>query len=218
MPQTAAETLAYLADRFAVDVTRPSPIEVPKWCRNDLPKLFSDLGYRRGAEIGVWTGAFSEALCRANPALYLTCVDPWIPYPDYRDNREKRKYPDIYDTAVAALAPFHCEIVRKFSTDAVKDVPLNSLDFVYIDGNHAFEFVVEDLAFWSRRVRPGGIVSGHDYRHYPAKRGSFHVVEAVNAFTSVYRIAPWFVLGLPDEAERQIQEHQFRSYLWVRPA
>jgi len=213
---TAIDTLALLVQRYGVDLSRRSPIEIPGTSRKDLPGLFAACGFTTGAEIGVWTGAFAAALCRANSALHLLCVDPWQPYTDYRDTKEKRKWPGIYEQAQATLAPYHCDLIRQFSMEAVKDVPLDSLDFVYIDGNHSFEFVVQDLAFWSRRVRSGGIISGHDYQHYPSKRWCFHVVEAVNAYTDAYQIAPWFVLGTKAETARQEEEHRFRSYLWVK--
>ena len=38
-----------------------------------------------------------------------------------------------------------------------------ALDRVYIDGNHAYEFVLEDLRSWYPKVRPGGLVVGDDY-------------------------------------------------------
>lgn len=40
--------------------------------------------------------------------------------------------------------------------DAVGEIEDGSLDFVFIDGNHSFEAVREDLMHWSRKVRPGG--------------------------------------------------------------
>ena len=47
--------------------------------------------------------------------------------------------------------------------DAVKDFADRSLDFVYIDANHEPQFVEEDIREWSKKVKVGGIVSGHDY-------------------------------------------------------
>lgn len=47
--------------------------------------------------------------------------------------------------------------------EAVKDFPNNFFDFVHIDGDHSYDAVMNDLIEWSKRVRVGGIISGHDY-------------------------------------------------------
>jgi hypothetical protein len=39
----------------------------------------------------------------------------------------------------------------------------NSLDFVYIDANHTYEGVKEDIKYWYPKVKPGGLLLGHDY-------------------------------------------------------
>jgi len=52
-------------------------------------------------------------------------------------------------------------IHRKPSTDV--DLPDNYLDWAYIDGNHLYEFVKADIAFYTRKVKPGGFILGDDY-------------------------------------------------------
>jgi predicted O-methyltransferase YrrM len=54
------------------------------------------------------------------------------------------------------------EFIRTFSTEAANVIPNESLDFVYIDGNHQSEFVTKDLTAWWPKVRPGGLVIGDD--------------------------------------------------------
>jgi hypothetical protein len=39
----------------------------------------------------------------------------------------------------------------------------NDLGAVYIDANHEYASVVEDIALWRPKVRKGGILAGHDY-------------------------------------------------------
>jgi len=41
-----------------------------------------------------------------------------------------------------------------------------SLDFCFIDGDHRYEAVKEDIIAWTPKLRKGGILSGHDY-DYP---------------------------------------------------
>ena len=52
---------------------------------------------------------------------------------------------------------------------------------------------MEDIIYWSRIVRPGGIVAGHDYG---TKYDYWGVVQAVNAYVDYYKINPWFIFNL----------------------
>ena len=51
------------------------PILIPKSNRMTLARLFAQLGYRTGAEIGVGSGPYSETICQANPGVKLYCID-----------------------------------------------------------------------------------------------------------------------------------------------
>lgn len=161
--------------------------------RDGLACLFNELGFKQGAEIGVESGAYSEVLCKGNPELRLHAVDAWKAYRGYRDHVSQEKIDGFYEAAKARVAEFNCELLKGFSIEIAKQFKDESLDFVYIDGNHGFEWVVNDLAAWCRKVRVGGIISGHDY--FLSKNGApFHVPYAVKGWTEAYRIKPWFVL------------------------
>jgi predicted O-methyltransferase YrrM len=101
-------------------------------------------------------------------------------------------------------------IVREYSMDAVKKYPDESLDFVYIDANHAFPYVAEDIFYWEKKVRPGGIVSGHDYLKTPRKDVVVQVREVVDAYTEAFNIKTWFVV---DECSLT----RAGSFFWVKP-
>ena len=66
--------------------------------------------------------------------------------------------------------------------EAIKDFEPNSLDFVYIDANHDKEHVTEDIEEWAKIVRPGGIVSGHDYGHFKHKDRNLDTKEVINDY------------------------------------
>ena len=121
--------------------------------RIELAKHFARLGFTTGAEIGVCWGRYSEILCRTNPRLKLLAVDDW------RRNRTHRSYAGTK----RRLAKLNVTIDRRSSMDAVADVRDKSLDFVFIDADHKYVSVCEDIREWSKKVRIGGIVSGHDY-------------------------------------------------------
>jgi hypothetical protein len=153
-----------------------------------LPKLFHELGFKRGAEIGVQTGKFSQAICVANPTVEMVCVDPYKPYSfcgmSHRATCERWMH-----RAQRRLRPYKAEFMRMTSHDAALVVPNASLDFVYIDGAHDFDNVMMDLILWSPKVRKGGIVSGHDYmENY--RQG---VVQAVNTYVHAHGVQPWYI-------------------------
>jgi len=170
-----------------------SPVVIQRH-RGALPLLFAGLGYRRGAEIGVWEGSYSEVICTHMPGVELTCVDPWAPYSEYREKKNDPLWLDAaYQKTVARLKPYGCRIWRMTSAAAAVRVPDRSLDFVYIDGNHGRAFVDEDLAVWAPKIRPGGILSGHDYVS-SARKPWIEVKAAVDDFVESHGIAPWYVL------------------------
>lgn len=87
---------------------------------------------------------------------------------------------------------------KKTSMEAVNDFPPRSLDFVYIDADHRFPFVAEDIYYWYWRVKRGGIIAGHDYsdtRPGEAHR-SAQVQSVVDAFVKGFQ-CPQFIYFRP---------------------
>jgi hypothetical protein len=72
---------------------------------------------------------------------------------------------------------------------------------VYIDAMHEFDPVMMDILHWAPKVRPGGIIAGHDYCWY--YQGG--VVQAVDAYVRAHNILTWYVTQLDKEP----------SWLWV---
>lgn len=157
-----------------------SPVRILSLSRGQLAGMFCKFGFKKGAEIGVDRGTFSKVMCEANPDLELLCVDPW----HWKLRGESR-----HKTAVERLKPYNCKIDRRRSTEAARDVKDGSLDFVYIDGDHHFDFVMMDIITWAKKVREGGIVAGHDY--YRFRQAG--VVDAVDVYTKMHRIDRWFL-------------------------
>ncbi len=209
---TVTQALLTMNQSAAVPAGRPSFLH--RVGRNHLPALCRTCKMKRGAEIGVWKGAFSELFCKTVPDLALLCVDPWISYPDWQDTKNAMTgeaaeafMAHAYAVARKTLAPFPgAQIIRQFSVEAAEAVPDGSLDFVYIDGNHLEPAVTSDLMAWAPKVRSGGFVAGHDYRAFDNKP-FVQVIPAVTAYTTAHGIDPWFVLA----ADRT------PSFLWVVP-
>jgi hypothetical protein len=101
--------------------------------------------------------------------------------------------------------------------EAVKDFKPNSIDFVYIDGNHLFRHVADDIYEWSIRIRPGGIISGHDYAYYIPKslNGGCHVHQVLDAYVHSYHIENLYVLGRQKVLEGEKRDH-YRSWMFFK--
>jgi len=127
--------------------------------RGDLAKLFANRGYDIGTEIGVLRGSYSRLLFGANPHLKLYAVDSW----GIGETSRQEYHLRMYNTAQRRLKKYSVTFVHKLSMEAVKDFEDGSLDFVYIDANHLPQYVEEDIREWSKKVKKGGILSGHDY-------------------------------------------------------
>lgn len=156
--------------------------------RDYLPKFFKEQGYKIGAEVGVYQGDFAEKLCKEGLTLYA--IDPWITYKNYRKDPREINYETMYQNVVKLLKPYDCEIIRKTSVEVLNDIPDESLDFVYIDGNHSLPYIAQDVYEWYRKVKKGGILSGHDYfndKHNPYWIRACHVKYAVDAFADILK-------------------------------
>ena len=95
-------------------------------------------------------------------------VDPWRPLGDeysHSDNHKFEPYSDSYSKAMKAIQGFEDRaiMIRSLSEQAVNLFEDGSLDFVYLDGNHAYDFIKQDIELWYPKVKKGGIVAGHDY-------------------------------------------------------
>lgn len=197
------------------------PVEIPDCSRDDLPQFFIDTGYKVGVEVGVYKAEFTEQLCKVGLKVYG--IDPYEAYDDYKTspkyNRFQKRQDFLYGHAQRVLAPYkNCETVRKTSMEAVRDFEDGSIDFVYIDGHHGFKYVAEDIWEWSKKVRKGGMVSGHDYGDYLTSALDpyvIHVRYVVDAYTKALKINNWYVLGRDKKVEGERRDG-WRSWFWFK--
>lgn len=177
-----------LRTRYPVDLRN-----VPS--RQELPWVLDARGLGgTGAEIGVQEGLFSHHLLTYWGGRKLLSIDSWehASSGDYVDiaNVGQLEQDARHRATCERLAIFgdRSEVWRLRSTDAAAEVPDGSLDFVYIDARHDYDAVLEDLETWVPKVRPGGIVAGHDYLDGDLPEGRFGVKSAVDAFFAAYGV------------------------------
>ena len=118
-----------------------------------------------GIEIGTAFGYNAKNMLTELPIKKLYCIDAWTMYEDYtyENMKGQDEFENTYQTAKNRLKPFgdKVEFIRKFSDKAVNDVP-DTVDFIYIDGNHEYEFVKEDIKLYEGKIQKGGVIGGHD--------------------------------------------------------
>lgn len=188
-------TLDFILKRHKLIGQEPSPIYLHNSRWISLPRLFSALGFKIGTEVGVEKGIFSERLLQKVPGLKLYSIDAWMPYKYAglaRNGKSTDRQNRYYEETKARLAPYNSEIIREYSMDAVKRFEDESLDFVYIDAHHGYEFVKEDVEEWAKKVRKGGIVSGDDYYIFP-NSGNDGVIRAVDEYVAKNNIKHLFI-------------------------
>jgi predicted O-methyltransferase YrrM len=147
-----------------------------------------------GAEIGVYRGGFSGEILKL-PVKKLYLIDAWESYKAYeKDSLCHTNQDSNYEATLNGLAPDikagRCEVIKGYSTvvGLTWDKPL---DFIFLDANHRYQFVLADLRMFSKFITPGGVIMCHDYTSRPAAlEMDFGVVAAVATFC---REEGWFV-------------------------
>jgi len=115
----------------------------------------------RAAEVGVDDGGTSGWLLGWHRKLTLVMVDFWgVTY--YRDAAKCSKVEKLAMARTTQEAGRRV-VLKGLSLDMAARVADGSLDLVFIDGDHEYESVRDDIAAWLPKVRAGGWLGGHDY-------------------------------------------------------
>lgn len=135
--------------------------------RVDLADFFEErniLG--RGVEVGSYKGEYAkDILSKWSGNLFLVDVWKQLDTSEYEDLSNQKDFKEIYDACIDNIGDddTRCTMIRASSKTAVSLFNNASLDFVYIDANHKYDFVKEDIELWFPKVRRGGVLAGHDY-------------------------------------------------------
>jgi hypothetical protein len=159
--------------------------------RTDIPKLMNDyyidrkVGKITTCEIGVRAGNHSAQILDTLPLLdEHIMIDCWMEQDEkiYKDgaNKPNNIQENIFNNCVKNTKRFEDKIkfIRKLSNDAIDDIPDKHIDYLYIDANHSYEAVKNDLNLWVPKMKPNSIIAGHDY----VVAADFGVIKAVNEY------------------------------------
>ena len=172
-----------------------NPKIIPGMFRKNMYDLFAELGFKLGCEVGVLRGRNAREMFRSIPGLKLYGVEPYDDQPSSTRHKTVPRYTNNRSSMVQRMSGRDMTVIEKFSEIAVQDIPYDSLDFVYIDGDHSYDYVMTDIILWSRRVRPGGVVSGHDYVIPEDYHHSYdiNVKEAVDDYVKIHKIKNLYI-------------------------
>lgn len=164
-----------------------------------LADLIQQRNWQTGAELGVWQGKTYKYLLANCPNLTLTGVDLYEPQPNNTGPEtwtpgenghawdHNRYYQDILQFQ-GTIGP-RAQFLKTTTVEAAGLVEDNSLDFVFIDADHSYESVKQDIQLWSPKIKSTGCVIGHDI-NWPGVR------QAVEETLGKYTVAPdnvWIV-------------------------
>lgn len=150
--------------------------------KDDLAKELTG----QGIEIGVAAGEFSEKII-ADHKTKLIGVDSYKPYTGYKDYTLPQTFQKLKDQMLKRVGSNHnFSLLEGWSTQFFHIFQDESLDFVYVDGNHSYEYTLSDIEEWWPKVKKGGIMCGDDYAG--PVRHAYDVIRAVDDFVAKYEI------------------------------
>lgn len=131
-----------------------------------------------GAELGVWLGHHAMHLWQIARPHRLHLVDPWEPYPGVE--------PMWGDYVQVVRSRFQTEVDagsvvlhKARGADWLMDQPVDSLDWVHLDGSHTYDDTTAELNAARLTVKVGGIICGHDMTVDPCSPWRDGVLRAV---------------------------------------
>lgn len=145
------------------------------------------------AEVGCYSGNSTLLFLKSGKIKTFYAIDPWSSVheggydnvPKDKIKRRKEVYANmpfaekLFDERIESFDNI-IKLKMKFS-DSINKLPI--LDFIYIDGMHEYEYVLEDIKLSKSIIKSGGIMAGHDYA--PKFPG---VIKAVNEMFDIQKI------------------------------
>lgn len=130
-------------------------------------------------EVGVWAGDHAMGMVENLSINKLYLVDDYLEYQDISSFVSKQQQEEAYAKMITyAWDKSKTFLVKESSAFASTSFLDHCFDFVYIDANHSYGNVQQDLAAWYPKIKKEGYLGGHDYDDFH-KEG---VVKAVDEF------------------------------------
>lgn len=150
-----------------------------------------------GAEIGVHKGYFSERILEIVQPKKLHLIDPWkFEDGEFYEVGEKIldqkmmdiRFENVYKKFATEIKKGVVVINRSTSEEILPKFDDNYFDWIYIDGNHFYEFVKKDLDLYYMKIKNMGLITGDDYYDNGQQNGG--VKRAVDEFINSGLVKP----------------------------
>jgi len=141
-------------------------------------------------EIGSWKGENASSIFEELNVRKLYIIDPYLPYQNYvKQGKSLGNLSNAQSIAKRKLSKHKNKIIwiKNYSDNAIKEIK-EKVDFVYIDGNHEYEYVKRDVENYYKKLKKGGILAGYDITHERFNRDIF---KALKEFSNKTKITPY---------------------------
>ena len=153
-----------------------------------LSSYINKQNYKTMIEIGVAYGGHAyEILLNTNIETYIG-IDPYLSSYDDKDcfdndvhllfnkNTKQESMDELCNKVNVRLSYFNNRFrhIRKKSIEASKDIEDNSVDIIFIDGNHTYEAVKNDINYYWKKIKENGTLCGDDYDEFEGVRIAVH--------------------------------------------
>ena len=135
-----------------------------------LTVLIREIDAQNCLELGTFLGTGTTALFYG-AGTHLICVDHWKgnAFDPFMQSTAPRY--DFFEICASNVQSYNQDnritLVESESKAASEQFPDHSFDLIFIDADHTYEGVLADLEAWYSKVRPGGIICGHDCEGRP---------------------------------------------------
>ena len=153
-------------------------------------------------EVGVWQGNFSKIIYDFCKPKELVLVDMWkydnrvrgcAPQVDGQEPISQNFFDEAYIKTKNRFANHqNVKILKKSSKEASKFYNNNYFDYIYIDAEHSYQAVYEDLTSWFPKLKKNGYIFGDDY-YWREEDNTFSLQNAYQDFIKKNDIKNWCV-------------------------
>lgn len=198
-----------------------NPHKLEGFVRDDMYRLFAELGFTTGVEIGVEKGKNAQTMFEIIPNLKLYGVDAYKHHPQASHmyhanlrNWDDKWFADCKKQCLNRMKGRNFTLLQGFSERIANKLEDNSVDFVYLDADHSYDMVMIDIILWGRKLKKGGILSGHDYVEDRDNKGRrAKVRQAIDDYTKIHGIQ-FYVTG--ENHRDRLTRDYYPSWFWVK--
>jgi hypothetical protein len=143
----------------------------------------SKTNVERMIEIGCYQGESTTLFAHGFKPSELYAIDPFENGYDDTDSSSIGDFTDIIYNFNSRISHFPCiKHIKDYSYNVSNQFKDNSFDFIYIDGNHTFDAVVNDIKLYLPKIKTNSFIGGHDWGNGNVVNAVLHELKDVDIF------------------------------------